>query len=145
MCADVMALSNVLVYGDQLRCATEGVASSTLHLPLPNRIPTIAKAGALQAELTTWANAMPTGSPSVRLVEWLDACLQAGSPPAPPPAMLEDALHTLPSSLVPVSSRAHSPVVTIAVETCSGRTPSLPCSGRTNSLSPSPPPPPPAG
>ena len=53
MAADIMAVTNELVYGGQLRCGCESVASATLRLPHPERLPRPAQACCTSATSTS--------------------------------------------------------------------------------------------
>jgi len=80
MAADVMAVSNALVYGGQLRCGSEAVAAAALHLPQPTRAPPrrhAADADAGWAEAEAWAAAVHrSGGSAPRTSHWLPATLE---------------------------------------------------------------------
>lgn len=43
MCADIMLLSNTLIYQGRLKCGTEAVANQRLHIPFPEKLDTLWK------------------------------------------------------------------------------------------------------
>ena len=80
MAADIMAVSNALIYGGQLRCGSEAVASAALHLPQPTRTPPprrhTAGADAAWAEAEAWAASAPSSGSEPRTAQWLPAALE---------------------------------------------------------------------
>lgn len=108
MTADIMAISNVLVYGGLLRCGSEQQASARLQLPQPARLPPPAQDDALWAHARAWECAVsaPAGwsaLPPVRHAHWLEACLDC-----------ERRVVFLDTDAVRLQPASHSPVDTVA-------------------------------
>ena len=75
MSADVMELSNQLIYAGQLRCGTEAVASARLHLPFPNRLRCRPPSSPAWEAAEAWqAAAEASGMPGCR-ADWVTASL----------------------------------------------------------------------